>query len=112
MKESPVVVCGPNIGNNLPELIETGFCIYDLQRLHDEFSSSSSNASDNNNANNNNNNIIAYEIDFFRADDLIQITDDMEVAKIALSAVSAALNIDDISQTTFDSLVADVSVVR
>ena len=114
MKESPVVVCGPNIGNNLPELIETGFCIYDLQRLHDEFSSSSSSSSNagDNDTTNTTNNIIAYEIDFFRADDLIQITDDMEVAKIALSAVSAALNIDDISQTTFDLLVADVSVVR
>jgi len=32
--DSPVVVCGANIGD-IPELSETGFCIYDLERIQD-----------------------------------------------------------------------------
>jgi hypothetical protein len=35
MVASPVLVAGPAIGG-LPELRETGFCVYDLQRLHPE----------------------------------------------------------------------------
>jgi len=35
MSASPVLVAGPNIGG-LPELKETGFCVYDLQRMHPE----------------------------------------------------------------------------
>ena len=35
MADSPVVVCGPEIGG-IAELRETGFCVYDLQRMHDE----------------------------------------------------------------------------
>eukprot|EP00966_Prymnesium_polylepis_P225016 5204598-Prymnesium_polylepis.1 len=35
MADSPVVVVGPAVGR-LPELTETGFCVYDLQRMHDE----------------------------------------------------------------------------
>lgn len=38
MESTPVVVVGPGIGG-LAELAETGFCIYDLQRMHDEFAS-------------------------------------------------------------------------
>ena len=35
MKASPVCVVGPGVGG-LPPLRETGFCVYDLQRMHDE----------------------------------------------------------------------------
>lgn len=38
MVASPVLVAGPAIGG-LPELRETGFCVYDLQRLHPELAS-------------------------------------------------------------------------
>ena len=96
MKDSPVVVCGPAIGG-IPELTETGFCIYDLQRLQDEFRLSALTES------------IGLEIDFFRADDLAAIEDNMEVAKIALKAVSAALNIDPIDA---ESSLLDLSIVR
>ena len=37
MRDSPVSVCGADIGG-IRELEETGFCIYDLQRMHDDFS--------------------------------------------------------------------------
>jgi len=96
MKDSPVVVCGPAIGG-IPELTEAGFCIYDLQRLQDEFRLNTLTES------------IGLEIDFFRADDLAAIEDNMEVAKIALKAVSAALNIDPIDA---ESSILDLSVVR
>jgi phytoene dehydrogenase-like protein len=36
MSDSPVAVCGPRVGG-ISELTETGFCIYDLQRLQDYF---------------------------------------------------------------------------
>jgi hypothetical protein len=35
MRASPVVVAGPEMGG-IPELREAGFCVYDLQRMHDE----------------------------------------------------------------------------
>lgn len=96
MKESPVVVCGPAIGD-IPQLCEAGFCIYDLQRLQDEFQLSNSTET------------VALEIDFFRADDLAAIDDDMEIAKIALRAVAAALEIAPLDP---DSSILDLSVVR
>lgn len=99
MKDSPVVVCGPNIGS-IPQLSETGFCIYDLQRLQDEFRTLKKNDE--------NEPCVALEVDFFRADDLASIEDNMEVAKVALRAVSAALNIDPIDP----DLILDLSVVR
>lgn len=89
MKDSPAVVCGPNIGA-IPELSETGFCIYDLERLQDS-----------------NDVISAFEVDYFRADSLTQLTDD-EVVRITLQAISKALEIPSIPQST----VADLSVVR
>ena len=36
MVASPVLVCGPGVGG-LTELKETGFCVYDLQRMQQEF---------------------------------------------------------------------------
>lgn len=35
MEGSPVLVVGPGVGG-IPQLKETGFCVYDLQRMHDE----------------------------------------------------------------------------
>lgn len=100
MKDSPAFVCGPNIGG-IAELTETGFCIYDLQRLHDEFSLDFQKSSKSVPC-------LAYEVDFFRADGLAAIEDDVCVARIALRAISAALNIPSLEA---DSLL-DVSVVR
>lgn len=95
MKESPVVVCGPSIGD-IPQLCEAGFCIYDLQRLQDEYKLSESTES------------VALEIDFFRADDLAAIEDDTEIAKIALRAIAAALDIAPLDPES----ILDMSVVR
>ena len=89
MKDSPVAVCGPNIGD-IPQLVETGFCIYDLGRLQDGEDVSA-----------------ALEVDFFRADFLSELSDD-EVIQITLKAVAAALDIPSIGE----NLVADSSVVR
>ena len=99
MKDSPVVVCGANIGG-IPQLSETGFCIYDLQRLQDEFKSPVE--SDGNEA------CVALEVDFYRANDMAEMGDNMEVAKLALRAISAALDIEPIDP----GLLLDVSVVR
>ena len=89
MRDSPVVVCGANIGE-IPELSETGFCIYDLERLQDG-----------------NDVISAIEVDFFRADSLGSM-EDKEVVQVTLKAIAAALKIPNIHE----SLVADLSVVR
>lgn len=99
MKDSPVVVCGANVGG-IPQLSETGFCIYDLQRLQDEFKSPVES--------NGNEACVALEVDFFRANDMAQMEDNMEVAKLALRAVAAALDIEPIDP----ELLLDVSVVR
>ncbi len=96
MEDSPVIVCGPSIGG-ISQLSETGFCIYDLQRLQDEFTLTNATES------------VALEVDFFRADELAAVEDDMEVVKIALRAIAAALNIDPIDA---ESSVIDFSVVR
>jgi len=96
MKDSPVVVCGPAVGG-IPQLSETGFCVYDLQRLQGEFTLSDSTEA------------LGLEVDFFRADDLAAIEDDMEVARITLRAVAAALGIQTIDA---DSSIVDLSVVR
>jgi uncharacterized protein with NAD-binding domain and iron-sulfur cluster len=99
MKDSPVVVCGANVGG-IPQLSETGFCIYDLQRLQDEFKYPVESNGDEA--------CVALEVDFFRANDMAQIEDNMEVAKLALRAVSAALDIKPIDP----ELLVDISVVR
>jgi uncharacterized protein with NAD-binding domain and iron-sulfur cluster len=93
MKDSPVAVCGARMGG-IPELGETGFCIYDLQRLQDEFRNST---------------IAALEVDFFRADRILcTCVSDDNVAHLTLHAVSAALQIDPVDP----ALLVDVSVVR
>jgi len=74
LRDSPVVVCGANIGD-IPELSETGFCIYDLERIQD--------GSDV---------ISALKVDFYRADPLASMKDE-EVIHVTLKAVAAALKI-------------------
>ena len=102
MQDSPVVVCGPRIGvGELPLLAETGFCIYDLQRLHDEFSMEKQKDDDKEP-------VAAVEVDFFRADAIANIDNDDEVAELALRAIAAALDVDDVDP----SIVLDASVVR
>jgi uncharacterized protein with NAD-binding domain and iron-sulfur cluster len=100
MHASPVVVCGPRIGG-LPQLAETGFCIYDLQRLHDEFAVV-------NQGNHEKDPCAAIEVDFFRADTITDMESDAEVSKLALRAVGAALNVNALDP----SLLLDVAVVR
>ena len=95
MTDSPVAVCGPRVGG-IPELAETGFCIYDLQRLQDEFAVTV------------NSTCAALEVDFYRANDIAAMADDAQVAKLALQAVSAALQIGPIDP----DLLMDASVVR
>ncbi|CAB9530124.1 Desaturase [Seminavis robusta] len=102
MKESPVTVCGPKMGG-IPELEGTGFCIYDLQRLHDEFAVS-------NNNNNNNDTTAVLEVDFFRADDIANLPDD-KVAELALAAIAATFSLPTTQMPTSDDIV-DLAVVR
>jgi hypothetical protein len=92
MQDSPVVVCGPRV---LPkQLAETGFCLYDLQRLQDEFAVSAESTA-------------ALEVDFFRADSLACKSND-DVVAIALKAIAAALNVDPFEASD----VSDFAVVR
>ena len=95
MKESPVVVCGAAIGG-LTDLAETGFCIYDLQRMHDEFDVDRVDE-----------NISVLEVDFFRANSFVNKTDD-EIIDLALQAVSLGLNVRPVDL----SLVLDSAVLR
>jgi len=92
MEDSPIIVCGPRV---IPELAETGFCIYDLQRLQDEFV-----------------NEAVLEIDFFRADSFVDQSDE-DIVQLALRAVSSALlpNTSSTSTIHIDDVV-DFSVVR
>jgi len=81
MKDSPIAVCGAGMGG-IAALEETGFCVYDLQRMHDEFSidkvgEHSEEA------------VAVLEVDFYRANDIANMNDD-EIADLALDAVSAA----------------------
>lgn len=102
MRESPVAVCGPAMGK-IPELKETGFCIYDLQRLHDEFAVKAKYAN-----NNSNNTTCVLEVDFFRADSIANIQDDNQVAELALKAVAATFQTKLIPTTD----IVDLAVVR
>ena len=98
MKDTPVIVCGPEIGS-IPELKETGFCIYDLQRMQDQFAiRGTPSVSD----------VAVLEVDFFRAASIAQISDDDEVAALALEAVAKALGTREIDP----SQIIDKSVVR
>lgn len=88
MKESPVAVCGPNL---LPELVETGFCIYNLSQLQEqEFPDT-----------------FAVEVDYFRADDIADLDDD-DVVDLSLRAIEKALEVAAIPR----SVVEDFAVVR
>ena len=86
MLDSPIAVCGAGI---IPELKETGFCIYDLQRMHDEFSvefyETNSVARDEQ--------VAVLEVDFYRADSFVDM-DDNEITDLTLRAVSATLRTD------------------
>lgn len=93
MEDSPVLVCGPRIGG-LPELDETGFCVYDLQRMHDEHAAGD---------------VAVLEVDFYRADSMVDLGDE-ELSALALKAASAALGVP--AATLDPSLVVDAAVVR
>ncbi|EED95204.1 hypothetical protein THAPSDRAFT_261310, partial [Thalassiosira pseudonana CCMP1335] len=76
--------------NGVHELKETGFCIYDLQRMHDEFSSDQ---------------VAVLEVDFYRADAFVDFNND-EIVELALEAVAAALGTAKIdSDNVVDSTV-------
>lgn len=79
MSDSPIAVCGAGIGG-IEELKETGFCLYDLQRMHDEFSVDESGDNDGE---------AVLEVDFYRADELVDL-DNQQVTDLALRAVAAA----------------------
>jgi len=98
MADTPVFVCGPKVGG-IPELVETGFCVYDLQRLQDDFSTKYKE-----------NECFTIEVDFFRAERIANMEDDTDVARLALKAVSVALDLD--APVDLDSSLLDVSVVR
>lgn len=97
MKNSPVAVCGPNI--ILPELSETGFCIYDLQRLQDEFKRK------------NRMDVTVIEVDYYRATDAVINLPNSEIAGLTLHAIAKVMKIATLSASTLDC-VLDVSVVR
>jgi len=87
MKDSPVAVCGAGMGG-IVGLEETGFCIYDLQRMHDEFRVDRPGLGLGTDGGDDDA-VAVLEVDFYRADDIANMNDD-EIAKIALDAVSAA----------------------
>ena len=86
MIDSPISVCGAGIGN-IPELKETGFCIYDLQRMHEEFSVDFYKA----NSVGSDQQVAVLEVDFYRADVFIDMNND-QLTELTLKAVSATLN--------------------
>ena len=83
MSDSPVSVCGAGMGN-IEEFKETGFCIYDLQRMHDEFSVDYYNEMNVDESNR----VAVLEVDFYRAESFVDL-DDEQIANLALRAVSA-----------------------
>lgn len=99
MLESPVVVCGPRVGG-IAELSETGFCIYDLQRLQDSFSRLFAD-----------NKCFALEVDFFRAGPIADLADS-EIKSLILRVISAALDLEDAGDNDLFDQVIDLSVVR
>jgi uncharacterized protein with NAD-binding domain and iron-sulfur cluster len=86
MTDSPIAVCGAGIGG-IPELKETGFCIYDLQRMHDEFSVDHYDT----NSVEPQDQVAVLEVDFYRADSFVDMSDD-QIVELTLKAVSKALN--------------------
>lgn len=102
MKDSPVSVCGAGIGG-IEELKEVGFCVYDLQRMHDEFSV-------NNYFNNNveqSDQVAVMEVDFYRADSFVDFSDD-EITDLSLQAICAAFDTEKISSAD----IIDATVLR
>ncbi|KAL7534407.1 hypothetical protein ACHAWF_004824 [Thalassiosira exigua] len=101
MQKSPVAVCGASMGD-IEVLRETRFCIYDLQRMHDEFSVDyySDNVAENDQ-------VAVLEIDFFRANDFVDLDDD-QISDLALRAVSAALGTPKIDSAD----IVDATVLR
>lgn len=102
MIDSPIAVCGAGIGN-IKELDEAGFCIYDLQRMHDEWSVDSyatNNVPDEEQ-------LAVIEVDFFRADKFVDLDND-GITDLALRAVSKALGTAKIDQ----SAIVDSTVLR
>jgi uncharacterized protein with NAD-binding domain and iron-sulfur cluster len=95
MSDSPVVVCGPRIGG-IPQLAETGFCIYDLQRLQDFFATKFEDAE-----------LFTIEVDYYRADAMVEMSDET-VVELAFTSVSAALSI----KPPENQILKDFSVVR
>ncbi|GMI48655.1 hypothetical protein TrCOL_g10524 [Triparma columacea] len=85
MGESPIAVVGAGV--LLPELEETGFCIYDLQRMHAEQHMAEDTA--------------CLEVDMYRADGIADMSDD-EIVELALRAVSSALKIDPLQVNVVD----------
>ena len=94
MEDSPVLVVGPGVGG-IPALAETGFCVYDLQRMQDELSAGD---------------VAVLEVDFYRADAIADMKDDQAVAALALQAAAAALGVSPALLSP--SLLVDVAVVR
>ena len=91
MRDSPVAVVGPGV---LPELAETGFCVYDLDRMHDEQQAADDTC--------------CLEVDFYRAGDVADL-DDEGVADVALRAVAGALGL---ARPLDAADLVDVAVVR
>jgi hypothetical protein len=75
--------------------VPQGFCVYDLQRMHDEFAAGD---------------LAVLEVDFYRADDLADIEDDGAIAQIALAAACAAVGVG--VETLPPSELVDSAVVR
>ena len=93
----PVTVCGPAV---LPELVETGFCVYDLNRLQDKYFQEMPG-------------IMALEVDFFRADCIANLKTDQEVIDLTLRAMEAALlGSDESLVNNAENMVLDSFVVR
>jgi uncharacterized protein with NAD-binding domain and iron-sulfur cluster len=102
MVDSPIAVCGAGIGD-IQELEETGFCIYDLQRMHDEFSvdyydGGTVDQSDQ---------LAVLEVDFYRADAFVNMDND-EIVDLALNSVASALGTTKIDSSN----IVDSTVVR
>lgn len=102
MVDSPISVCGAGIVN-IKELEETGFCIYDLQRMHDEWSVDY--YADNNVPDEEQ--LAVVEVDFFRADAFVNLDNDA-ITDLALRAISAALGTTKIDEAD----IVDSSVLR
>ena len=103
MCDSPVAVCGAGIGG-IEELKETGFCIYDLGRMHDEFSVDIYNEMNKKESDR----VAVLEVDFFRADSFVDKNDE-GIVDLTLRAVSAALGTSKINS---DEILLDATVLR